>query len=97
MGVLEWNRGIAHPIAQIWTGAMMRERLGHPEAVRAIVAAIETVVADGGLGTCHRGGDASTSEAGQTWQWRSSHEEDTGRRGSGKAAGVRVAPRGPSP
>jgi len=65
MGILERNRGIADPIAQIWTGAMMWELLGHPEAARAIVAAIETVVAEGKMVTRDLGGKASTTEAGQ--------------------------------
>src|SRR5947209_5281495 len=37
------GKGIANPVAQIWTGAMMLEHLGHPEAGAAIVRAIETV------------------------------------------------------
>src|SRR4029453_2935003 len=32
------GKGIANPIAQIWTGAMMLEHLGHPTAAHAIVA-----------------------------------------------------------
>ncbi len=41
------GRGIANPIGQIWSGAMMLEHLGHEDAGRAIVDAIETVLADG--------------------------------------------------
>ncbi len=59
------GRGIANPIAQIWTGAMMLEHLGHPEAARAIVAAIETVVAEGKVVTRDLGGKASTTEVGR--------------------------------
>ncbi len=33
--------GIANPIGQIWSGAMMLEHLGHPEAADAVVRAIE--------------------------------------------------------
>ena len=40
------GKGIANPIGQIWSGAMMLEFLGHSEAARAIVAAIERVLAD---------------------------------------------------
>jgi tartrate dehydrogenase/decarboxylase/D-malate dehydrogenase len=59
------GRGIANPIAQIWTGAMMLEHLGHPDAARAVVQAIEQVVADGKVVTRDLGGKASTTEVGQ--------------------------------
>jgi tartrate dehydrogenase/decarboxylase / D-malate dehydrogenase len=39
------GRGIANPIGQIWCGAMMLEHLGYTEAGRAIVDAIEAVLA----------------------------------------------------
>jgi len=39
------GRGIANPIGQIWSGAMMLEHLGHRDAADAIVAAIERVLA----------------------------------------------------
>ncbi|MCK2184175.1 tartrate dehydrogenase [Halomonas getboli] len=45
------GRGIANPIGQIWSGAMMLEHLGHPEAGAAILAAIEAVLAEGDAGT----------------------------------------------
>ena len=40
------GKGIANPIGQIWSGALMLEHLGHPEAGAAVVAAIERVLAD---------------------------------------------------
>jgi tartrate dehydrogenase/decarboxylase/D-malate dehydrogenase len=58
------GKGIANPIAQIWTGAMLLEHLGHAAAARAIVNAIETVVADGKTVTRDLGGKASTGEVG---------------------------------
>jgi tartrate dehydrogenase/decarboxylase/D-malate dehydrogenase len=58
------GRGIANPIAQIWTGALMLEHLGHAEAARAIVAAIERVVEEGKVLTPDLGGHASTPEVG---------------------------------
>jgi tartrate dehydrogenase/decarboxylase / D-malate dehydrogenase len=58
------GKGIANPIAQIWTGAMLLEHLGHAAAAQAIVRAIETVVADGKTVTRDLGGKASTREAG---------------------------------
>ena len=40
------GKGIANPIGQIWSGALMLEHLGHPDAAAAIVGAIERVLAD---------------------------------------------------
>jgi tartrate dehydrogenase/decarboxylase / D-malate dehydrogenase len=59
------GKGIANPIAQIWTGAMMLEHLGHADAARAIVAAIERLVEEGKPLTRDLGGKASTVEVGQ--------------------------------
>jgi tartrate dehydrogenase/decarboxylase/D-malate dehydrogenase len=58
------GKGIANPIAQVWTGAMLLEHLGHTAAAHAIVRAIETVVADGKTVTRDLGGKASTREVG---------------------------------
>jgi tartrate dehydrogenase/decarboxylase / D-malate dehydrogenase len=57
------GQGIANPIAQIWSGAMMLDHLGFPEAGAAIVTAIETVLATGPR-TRDIGGSASTAEIG---------------------------------
>ena len=58
------GQGIANPIGQIWSGAMMLEFLGHPEAGAAIVAAIERVLADPKAPrTRDIGGKATTEEA----------------------------------
>ncbi|HYB42424.1 MAG TPA: tartrate dehydrogenase [Candidatus Methylomirabilis sp.] len=59
------GKGIANPVAQIWTGAMMLEHLGHADAAAAVVAAIERVVADGSVRTRDLGGTASTVEVGK--------------------------------
>ena len=56
------GRGIANPIGQIWSGAMMLDHLGHPDAARAIVKAIETVVAEGKTLTPDLGGKSKTAE-----------------------------------
>ena len=40
------GKGIANPIGQIWSGALMLDFLGHPAAAAAIVGAIERVLAD---------------------------------------------------
>jgi tartrate dehydrogenase/decarboxylase/D-malate dehydrogenase len=58
------GKGIANPVAQVWTGAMLLEHLGHTAAAHAIVRAIETVVADGKTVTRDLGGKASTREVG---------------------------------
>jgi tartrate dehydrogenase/decarboxylase/D-malate dehydrogenase len=58
------GKGIANPIAQIWTGAMLLEHLGHTTAAHAIVRAIEMLVAEGKTVTRDLGGKASTREVG---------------------------------
>jgi tartrate dehydrogenase/decarboxylase/D-malate dehydrogenase len=61
------GRKIANPIGQIWSGAMMLEHLGQPDASAAIVRAIETVLspeADAPR-TPDMGGKASTSDLGK--------------------------------
>jgi tartrate dehydrogenase/decarboxylase/D-malate dehydrogenase len=59
------GKGIANPIAQIWTGAMMLEHLGHADAAAAVVSAIERVVEEGKTVTRDLGGKASTAEVGK--------------------------------
>ncbi|MFK4730308.1 tartrate dehydrogenase [Agromyces mediolanus] len=56
------GRGIANPIGQIWSGAMLLEHLGHQEAADATVAAIESVLAtsDGAVLTPDLGGAGTT-------------------------------------
>ena len=58
------GKGIANPIGQIWSGAMMLDHLGHAEAATAIEAAIETVLLDKTLLTPDMGGKATTAELG---------------------------------
>jgi tartrate dehydrogenase/decarboxylase/D-malate dehydrogenase len=59
-----YGKGIANPIGQIWSGAMMLEHLGHEEAGNAIVRAIETVLREGPR-TRDIGGTAGTQEVGK--------------------------------
>ncbi len=59
-----YGQNIANPIGQIWSGAMMLEHLGHPEAAAAIVRAIETVLVEGPR-TPDIGGKASTQDLGK--------------------------------
>ncbi len=58
------GKGIANPIGQIWSGAMMLDHLGYPQAHDAIVKAIEHVTARGPR-TADMGGNASTEEVGR--------------------------------
>ena len=55
------GQGIANPIGQIWSGALMLDFLGHRDAHDAIIAAIEAVLdpAAGGPKTRDLGGTAS--------------------------------------
>jgi len=59
------GRWICNPIGQIWSGAMMLEHLGEKAAADAIVAAIETVLREGGPRTRDMGGQAGTVEVGR--------------------------------
>ncbi len=59
------GRGIANPIAMIWTGAMMLDHLGEKDGADLIMQAIQAVVADGAVLTRDLGGKASTKEAGR--------------------------------
>ena len=56
------GQGIANPIGQIWSGAMMLDHLGHDDAAAAVVGAIERVLADGACRTPDLGGTADTAE-----------------------------------
>ena len=59
------GQGIANPIGQIWSGAMMLDHLGHRDAHDAIVKAIEQVLADPAAPrTPDVGGNATTAELG---------------------------------
>ena len=58
------GQGIANPIGQIWSGAMMLDHLGHAAAHDAIVRAIEKVTAEGPR-TPDMGGKASTADVGK--------------------------------
>jgi tartrate dehydrogenase/decarboxylase/D-malate dehydrogenase len=59
------GKGIANPIGQIWSGAMMLEHLGHREAAACIEKAIERVLGEGGPRTRDIGGKAGTGEVGR--------------------------------
>jgi len=59
------GKGIANPIGQIWSGAMMLDHLGEIAAAANILAAIERVLADGSCLTPDMGGKASTIDMGR--------------------------------
>lgn len=59
------GKGIANPIGQIWSGAMMLRHLGESKAADAIETAISEVLANGHVRTADIGGNATTMEMGQ--------------------------------
>jgi tartrate dehydrogenase/decarboxylase/D-malate dehydrogenase len=59
------GQGIANPIGQIWSGAMMLEHLGETEASAAIVQSIEKILHEPGLRTGDLGGSAKTEACGK--------------------------------
>lgn len=58
------GKGIANPIGQVWSGAMMLEHLGQQDAADAIIAAIEDVIENPATRTGDMGGTASTAQCG---------------------------------
>jgi tartrate dehydrogenase/decarboxylase/D-malate dehydrogenase len=59
-----YGKKIANPVGQIWSGAMMLDHLGHTDAAKAIVRAIEQCLVDGPR-TPDVGGKASTEDMGR--------------------------------
>ena len=59
------GKGIANPIGQVWSGAMMLDHLGHPDAAACILEAIEKVLADPASRTADLGGQATTEQCGR--------------------------------
>jgi len=59
------GKGIANPIGQIWSAAMMLDHLGEPEAARKIEAAIEMTLHEPRLRTGDLKGTANTVSAGK--------------------------------
>ena len=56
------GQGVANPVGQVWTGALMLEHLGHPEAAAAVHRAIERVLDDRVNHTPDLGGRATTEQ-----------------------------------
>lgn len=59
------GKGIANPIGQILSGALMVDQLGYVEAARTIEKAVEVAVADRNIKTRDLGGEASTQQMGK--------------------------------
>ena len=59
------GKGIANPVAQIWSGAMMLEHLGETEAAQAVENAIFKVLASSSVRTRDIGGNANTRDMGE--------------------------------
>lgn len=59
------GQGIANPVGQIWSAAMMLDHLGEAEAAAGIVAAIEQVLASEAGRTRDLGGKADTISCGK--------------------------------
>lgn len=59
------GKGIANPVGQIWSAAMMLEHLGEVDAAAAIMRAVETVLAESGLRTGDLKGTANTEQCGK--------------------------------
>jgi tartrate dehydrogenase/decarboxylase/D-malate dehydrogenase len=59
------GRGVANPIAQVWTAALLLDFLGHRDAHDAVLHAIEALLSDASAPrTPDLGGRASTSDVG---------------------------------
>ena len=56
------GRGIANPIAAIWTAALMMEHLGEPAAAQRIMNALKVVTGEGQVRTPDLGGKNTTEE-----------------------------------
>jgi len=56
------GQGVANPLGAIWSGAMMLDHLGHPDAADDIVGAITRVLAESDIRTPDLGGTAGTAE-----------------------------------
>ncbi|HEV2103435.1 MAG TPA: tartrate dehydrogenase [Candidatus Acidoferrum sp.] len=59
------GKGIANPIGQIWSGAMMLRHFGANEAADSVEQAIATILASAKVRTPDIGGNSSTQELGE--------------------------------
>jgi tartrate dehydrogenase/decarboxylase / D-malate dehydrogenase len=56
------GKGLANPMAAIWSGALMLDHLGQHEAAKSIMQALESVTAEGRVKTPDQNGRSSTIE-----------------------------------
>jgi tartrate dehydrogenase/decarboxylase/D-malate dehydrogenase len=57
------GKEIANPLGAVWSGALMLDHLGHPEAAAEVLGAITSLLADeSGRRTPDLGGSATTME-----------------------------------
>src|SRR5206468_11035674 len=59
------GKGIANPIASIWSGQLLLDHLGEQEAADTLLRAIEEVLAAGQVRTPDLGGTATTRQMGE--------------------------------
>jgi tartrate dehydrogenase/decarboxylase/D-malate dehydrogenase len=59
------SKGIANPVATIWSISMMLDHLGETELGAAVLGAVESVIAAGKVRTRDLGGSATTRQMGQ--------------------------------
>jgi len=59
------GRGVANPLAAIWTASLLLEHLGEGEAAAAVFAALQSVVRAGEIRTPDLGGRSTTAEVGR--------------------------------
>jgi tartrate dehydrogenase/decarboxylase/D-malate dehydrogenase len=59
------GKGLANPVGQIWSAAMMLDHLGERDAAATILAAIEAVLAEPALRTADIKGRADTVTCGK--------------------------------
>src|ERR1700726_3495767 len=64
------GKGIANPIGQIWSGAMMLRHFGEVQAADAVERAIEDVLAQPEFRTPENGGKATTEIVGKPFAYR---------------------------
>ena len=55
------GRGIANPVAAIWSGAMMLDHLGYPDVASAIMLSIEASLVHAGTRTADLQGTGDTA------------------------------------
>lgn len=58
------GRGIANPLATVWSASQLLEHLGHEEAASRVMGALEATLAEGATLTPDLGGTATTAQVG---------------------------------